>query len=80
MSKCHTTPINFYLESVLDIQLANALWKRILPLDEDGSQERPIWMVQIVGEHQYPRSLQEYSEISHEVPEHRVGEIFIFQE
>nr|XP_034338901.1 transient receptor potential cation channel subfamily M member-like 2 isoform X2 [Crassostrea gigas] len=45
-----------------DIEFANALWKRILPLDikEGRPHRRPEWLIKIVGSHCYPSDLQDY--------------------
>ncbi|XP_061188847.1 transient receptor potential cation channel subfamily M member-like 2 [Saccostrea echinata] len=49
-----------------DMELAAALWKRILPVEsnENSVSNRPEWLVRIVGHLRYPDSLEDYFEDS----------------
>lgn len=46
----------------VDLELAHALWKRILPLEysNDSTLQRPEWVVKIVGLLRYPSQFEEY--------------------
>lgn len=48
-----------------DIEFANALWKRILPLEIEKEARRPEWLIRIVGTHCYPQNLQDYFDELH---------------
>nr|XP_034338904.1 transient receptor potential cation channel subfamily M member-like 2 [Crassostrea gigas]XP_034338905.1 transient receptor potential cation channel subfamily M member-like 2 [Crassostrea gigas] len=61
---------NIYFDDVTcrkDIEFANALWKRILPLDitEGSPRRRPEWLIRIVGTHRYPHNLQDHFDELH---------------
>lgn len=60
---------NSYFENATcrkDIEFANALWKRILPLDKnENPRRRPDWLIKIVGNHCYPHNLQDHFDEIH---------------